>query len=358
MPAGRTMQQIADDLGLSRLTVSSVVNGKAEERGISPATAQRVREHLQRVGYVPSRSAVDLRRGRRRSVGLLYTGQLYSHLTEAFNRFVDHVNSSAGTLEIMVTPPSELDRGIRELIARGVDRLVWVYVQHMPDEPALMAEVRDYLRSFETAIVYNAPLSGGWHELLREAGAHLVGVDRVDGFRRLGRFLRRIGHRQVIVPEADADAVPDHPPSHPLSFRGLAAAGLTPFGSRPVTQRGVQRPGRGMANAIIRSAQKHDASAVCFYDDQVAGLAMPHLQEAGIALPDDLTVTGYDGMDFSAALRVPLTTLRVPVARMVDLVIELLTDAPGEHLHRFDLELVKRASHAAPAREDIRKVTS
>jgi DNA-binding LacI/PurR family transcriptional regulator len=54
-----TMKRIAAELGLSRLTVSMVVNNRAEEHRIPPQTIQRVQDYLKQKGYVPSRHALD-----------------------------------------------------------------------------------------------------------------------------------------------------------------------------------------------------------------------------------------------------------------------------------------------------------
>ena len=97
MPAPLTMEQIARELNLSRVTVSSVINDRFRERGISETTALRVRDYLAKRGYVPSRSAVDLRTGVRSALGILYGGRLYSHLIEAFNELVGHIGGCVFT---------------------------------------------------------------------------------------------------------------------------------------------------------------------------------------------------------------------------------------------------------------------
>src|SRR5689334_16483392 len=114
MHAPGTMAQLARELKLSRLTVSSVLNNRYVERGISQETAARVRAYFRERGYVPSRQALDLRNPVRNSIGILHSGHFYSHVTEAFNQIVDHFNESSNRLEVMVVKPGAAKRGLQE----------------------------------------------------------------------------------------------------------------------------------------------------------------------------------------------------------------------------------------------------
>jgi DNA-binding LacI/PurR family transcriptional regulator len=90
---------------------------------------------------------------------------------------------------------------------------------------------------------------------------------------------------------------------------------------------------------------KQGVTAACFLDDEVAGFTMTEMMRQGIRIPGDISVTGFDGMPFAAALAVPLTTLSVPVRAMVDRVQHILRRDPARHRHCFPLTIVERASH-------------
>ena len=102
------MAMMAEELGLSRAAVSSVVNGGNSRDSVrvrvSPSTVQRVTEHLARRGYVPSRAACSLRASPERVVGVLHVGSLNSHLVEAFHRLVATLFAFGPVLEVMVAP--------------------------------------------------------------------------------------------------------------------------------------------------------------------------------------------------------------------------------------------------------------
>ena len=87
-------------------------------------------------------------------------------------------------------------------------------------------------------------------------------------------------------------------------------------------------------------------TAACFNDDEEAGFAMAHLASAGVHIPADLTVTGFDGLDIASAFVVPLTSVHIPVADMVDRVKKLLKRPGRGGAHLFEPEIAAGGSHA------------
>jgi len=325
-----TMSKIAAELGLSRMYVSCVVNGSARRRGLSPKTIQRVREHLARRGYVPSRAACQLRASPTRVVGLLHLGSLYSHLTEAFHRLAESLAGTAPGLEIIVKPRAQIESALREVLARRVTDLVWL---HNPSagEDYQEDRIMNYIRNTHT-VIYNymfnlAPLE---KELLGR-GVALVGVDRRSSIRRLARFLRKLGHKVIALPDADT--------SLSRYVDVFTNAGLVVAECPPPFH-----PAK-----LIRSMIHQGVTAAHFTGDSAACQAIDALRARGVRIPEDLTVTGFDGM--SRAFRQDLTTLVMPVQDMVAKVGKIVLGKERELRHCFDMDLVKGRTHGPPARE-------
>lgn len=342
-----TMAQAADELGLSRVTVSSVINGKAAERGIPERTVRRVQAHLQRIGYVPSRSAVALRLGHCGGTGILHCGNLYSHLTEAFNRLTNAYTAAAGGLEIMVGRRGELERSMRELMARGVRKLVWIHTLSPETEFAELAQIAGLLSKMRV-VVYNYNFDiGDLDAKIQKLGIGLVGVSRKRGYEKLAAFVRRLGHRRVFLPDVCRTGLN---PRDRQFVDALQAKGLAPvYATSRKEENLTDVIGRGTRLAPqLMAAWKHDGvTAACFRDDELAGAAMAELLRRGVRIPEELTVTGMDGHPLAAIFRVPLTTMAMPVAAMVEKTMQLLDgedrlDAPC----CFDWQLVARGSHA------------
>ncbi len=322
-----TMAEMADELGLSRMSVSCVVNGRARQIGLSEETIQRVRNHLDRRGYVPSRVACRLREKPGRVVGILHIGSLNSHLVEAFHRFAESFSNVSQGLEIMVTPREQLEPALRELLARRVTDLVWL---HNPSagEAYLEERIANYLKRMRT-IIYNYFFGAGAGETeLLERGVALVGVDRQLHYRQMARFLKKLGHQVIALPYVD-------PFFHVDSFTksGLVVADCPP-------------PFR--VDTLINAMRRQGVTAAVFNGDVLACQAMDALCVRGVRIPEDLTVMGFDGM--SRMYRQDLTTLVMPVTEMVAKVGEIISGSEQGARHCFDMELVKGNTHGPPLR--------
>ncbi len=322
-----TMSEIASELGLSRKTISAVVNGLGPEGYVSVETAQRVREHMERRGYVPSRAACQLRASPGKVVGLLHLGSLQSHLAEAFHRLSESLTGTDSGLEIIVTPREKLELAIRELLARRVTDLVWL---HNPStgEGYRDERVANQLKNTRT-IVYNHMFKTelGEKELLAR-GVALVGVDRKVQFRKMARFLVALGHKVI--------ALPDVRPSFKPYVEAFTGEGLVVADCPPPFQ----------ADALVHAMEHQGVTAAWFNGDGAAWHGIEALRARGVRIPEDLTVMGFDGMSWSYSH--DLTTLEMPVQAMVDKVCAIVSGAAKGLSHCFDMTLLEGKTHGPP----------
>ncbi len=338
------MAEIARELGLSRMTVSSVLNNQAEKRRISGETGRRVREYMSSRGYVPHRYALELKQGKTGAVGILHSGNLYSHLTEAYNRMCDFFSESPRRLELMVMPRDNITEGVKELIARCVSSLVWIHTSGSEAEfqdPA----VKTYL-SHVTPIIYNYRFSSEKETAeLIEKGYYLIGVDRKAGYSKLAGLLGKLGHRTVLSPEGRLDFM--------LEAFGAAGMKVLPFPARPAPGGRFEEIGRNAARASLPYIKKHGVTAVCFGDDLVAGYALSEFNKMRIHVPKDLTVTGFDGLDIVSAFHPHLTTLRMPAAEMVDCAGKIISGKNHKQKNVFTMELLEGGSHSKARKQHV-----
>lgn len=180
-----------DGPGTRREPDHGVVGGERSRAraGISEKTERRVRSFLEKRGYVPSRGAVRLRGGARQGVGLFLCGPMYTHLMEAFNRFVVGLADMPGTLEIMMVSRQNILEGVRELVSRGVSSVVWIQTLSSAEEfrePAVL----NYLSHTHT-VLYNYPFGEGGGRGSDPAGILSGGCESGRGASETGGFSPR-----------------------------------------------------------------------------------------------------------------------------------------------------------------------
>ncbi len=325
------MTEIAAELGLSRGYVSYVVNGTARRRGLSEKTIERVQAHLAERGYVPSRYACHLRSAPVRVVGIMYVNELFSHLAEGFQRLVGRLGAGNQPLEIGMASNDRVEDALRDLLARRVTDLIWINNNRQGLEQYRWGNAAPYLSNVRT-IVYNYLFDLPWGDQdLVDRGFSLVGVNRGVHIRRLAEMLKQLGHRVVALPDTPRSAAVEQ------YFSVFESVGLkVAYCPPPFTVEGM-----------LKVMKEQGVTAACFHGDSPVLLAIGALRDAGVRVPDDLTVTGFDGM--SRSYDRSLTTLVIPVEKMVDKVCQLIEGNDLEQRHCFDLELVEGRTHGAPA---------
>jgi LacI family transcriptional regulator len=325
-----TIRDVAREAGVGLGTVSRVLS---ESSHVRPETRQRVLEAVERLGFRPSRMAQGLARGRTQTLGVLVPF------------FTKHY-----FLEIL--------RGV-EQSAFTYDYSLIVYNVERREQALAHFDFLGKTRRVDGLIVI--ALS---HELITEAYAEMpafpvVGVDtRIEGAASLlpdhekgmylaVRHLARLGHQRIGLIDRHQDPVSEVvSQERQRGYRkACQEAGLSVPDAYQVVTEYSQKGGHSAARRLLSRRQPPSALA-CASDVQAIG-AMRAVQERGLRVGDDVSVTGYH--DVELAEYVGLTTVRVPAADMgaaaVSLLIEMFVGRPPERdMIRFSPRLVVRQS--------------
>jgi DNA-binding LacI/PurR family transcriptional regulator len=307
-----TLQSIADEVGVSRMTVS---NAFSRPDQLSADLRARILQAADRLGYVgPDPAARALARGRVGSVGLLLNGDL----SEAFE---DQVSA-----EFVASVADELGQ-------RGLALTVLT-----PPKGEGFVPARDV--AIDGALVYTCePQSAGVEWLSRRA-LPVVAVDQDFGDRVPGvlvddrggasqgaRHLLELGHRRIGVLALGLDRHGDvlQSDSYPSTERlagwteTLAEAGVEPTV--------VRAPYDGGALAGARTLlQDRSITGVLCFSDVFARAVVQAAQESGRSVPGDLSVVGYDDSPLASANHPTLTTVRQDVTAKGHLAAGMLAD--------------------------------
>ncbi|WP_104433052.1 LacI family DNA-binding transcriptional regulator [Kineococcus xinjiangensis] len=323
------MADVARLAGVSHQTVSRVVNGQDH---IRPETRRRVEEAIQRLGYRPNKAARTLVTTRTATIGVIGTeGGLWG--PDTIHRSVDHAARQAGYFVSSVS----LDAVSREELASAVDHLL---NQHVEGIIMIVGndEALELVRNHDVGV----PLVVCVGEL--ETALSPSDTEQYGAARLATRHLLELGHVEI-GHIAGPTAWPEARAREEGWRDELVAAGLRP----PQAVRGDWSAASGYAAGRVLAASPA-VSAVFAANDEMALGALRALAEAGMRVPEDVSVVGFDDMPIAEFTIPPLTTVRQDLhaagRRAVRILDAMITESGAEVPPVPELELVVRASTA------------
>jgi LacI family transcriptional regulator len=287
--------------GVSATTVSFVINDRADQV-ISPLTRQRVLEAVEQLGYRPNRAAQGLRTRRTATIGYIADEISLQPFAGPAMLGAHEVAWKQGCLLLMVDAthdPQVLEAGVHDLIDRGVDAILFAASgTRLVQLPEAITAVPTILINCFTA-----------HNTLPS-----VLPDEHAGGQTATRQLLEAGHREIAFIGGKAGAWATR-----ARLRGyrevLRAAGIDPTG-QPVRFGDYQiDSGYELVCELIRSGPV-PTGLVCGNDRMAVGAYLA-LAQAGLRVPQDVSVMGYDNQPFLAAdVRPRLSTVQLPYHAM------------------------------------------
>ncbi|WAU81528.1 LacI family DNA-binding transcriptional regulator [Streptomyces sp. Qhu-G9] len=329
-----TIHDVAREAGVSRGTVSRVLNGG---HYVSPTAQEAVNAAIRRTGYVVNRHARSLITGRSDSIGFL--------LTEPQERFFEDPNFNVLLrgctqalaahdipLLLMLAGTEDERRRITRYITAGHVDGVLLVSSHSGDP------VAEQLRDAGVPLVMcGKPIGVG-------SKVSYVAADDRDGARDMVRHLVSLGRRRVGMVTGPLDT-----PGGVERLAGyrevLTEAGID-LDERLVVSGDYSRAS-GEAGAELLLERVPDMDAVFVASDLMAQGVLSALHRAGRSVPGDVAVGGFDDSSAAVASSPELTTIRQPYDRISsEMVRVLLAQIGGEDPAAVILptELVKRES--------------
>lgn len=299
-----TIADVAREAGVSKTTVSRVINTKGEVDG---STAARVREVIAKLGYVPSSGAVGLARGSSRTVGMLVPSLTWPWMGEVLQGVVDTVEAADyGLLLFTCNRGAEsVERFTSQVSARAFDGLVVVEPENTLDHltalhrgglPIVLIDDRGHHPEFPSVVTTN-------HEGGASAARHLRAAGRTRPL--------------VITGPQDFGCVRDR------------LAGFVSVLPTDLIVRGdfTEVCGRLAVEQLIASSVEFDS--VFAHNDITAAGVLRALRAAGRSVPGDIAVVGFDDIPMAEHTEPPLTTVRQPTRQMGETAARMLLSHLG-----------------------------
>ena len=346
-----TLKTIADELGVSRMTVSNAYNRPEK---LSPALREKVLATAKRLGYTgPDPVAATLRRGHVGALGLLFDDPLpYAFTDPAAVLFFEGIAAVCEQEQVgLVLVPNRFGKPEGADLTRTalVDGFIG-YTDVVDDGRLDVIEERGL-----PLVIADGP---------PREGARSVGIDDRGAARRAAEHLLELGHRHiglVTMPfspdgyEGPSDLERQATARYYCNRErvagvraGLEAAGID-WGAVPIEERIPHGRGAGRRAAAALLDRADRPTALLAMSDELAIGALHAAAERGLAVPEELSIIGFDDTPVAADAHPPLSTVAQPHREKGETAARMLLD-PDAQPSRADLptHLVVRDSTAPP----------
>ena len=330
--------KLSDVANLARVSTATVSRALTCPGKVKPATAARIRQAVEALGYVAHGAARALASRRTHTIGAVIPtldNAIFANTVHALQKTLD----DAGYTLLIASHEFDAEveaRVTQALVERGVDGLVLLGTTHHPS----------VLRMLDT---HEIPYVLTW--ALDATGRHpCVGFSSRNAAISVTRHLLDLGHREFAMisgvtagNERAADRLEGV--RQALAGRGIA---LSP--GRVVEKPYTLSAGREGLRELLRGTPR--PTAVICGNDVLAIGALAECQARGVVVPRELSVTGFDDLEMSAVVAPALTTVHFPTAELgsyaAQHLLARLSGKPFELRTELPVELIVRASTAAP----------
>jgi DNA-binding LacI/PurR family transcriptional regulator len=329
-----TLEMVAARAGVSRSTVSRVVNGSPK---VTDEAARAVRLAIDELNYVPNRAARSLASRHTEVIALVIPESTAMVFTDPFFASIVqgvamYLATTEYTLNMMIAVESKPDKTRRYLMGGNVDGAL-IVSHHSGDHSYAHLE-----RSLPVVFAGRPLLPD------EQGGSYFVGVDDIAGERGAIEHLIERGRRAIAVIAGPQDMPPglDRLEGWRRAVRhyGLENPDLVEYGDF-TPESGAEAMRRLLSRGI-------PIDAVVAANDQMAVGAYTAIRERGLAIPGDIAVVGFDDNYFGLTATPPLTTVHQPSVElgvtMAEVLVKLIQHEPVDQITILPTSLIVRQS--------------
>ncbi len=295
--ANVTIRDVAKQAGVSVATVSRVLNNS---NLVVAKTGNRIRKIASELNYIPSASARSLSLQKTETIGLVLP-DMYG---DFFSEIIRGADLAARNLKYHLIVSSshsntvELDAAVRTLSGR-VDGLI-IMSPHLESSSHLTS----ILKALPTVII-------GSTAILQESD-HIT-IDNAGGAGEVVKYLVGLGHRKIGIIRGEEDN--QDADERLEGFTDAMAAYDIPMPEEySVLGDFTEQSGYDAAKRLINRAAR--PTAIFCSNDSMAIGALSAIRHAGLRVPDDVSVCGFDDIPVSQFLNPPLTSVHVPIDQL------------------------------------------
>lgn len=303
-----TLEDIAKISGYSRSTVSRVING---ETGVSKRAKKKISKIIEELNYQPNQAARALAAGRMNTIGLLIPESVQFIFTDPFFQYLSQSISKACqahdySLILWLTEP-EFERKLihRHLQSGIVDGFIAASAEF--DEPLIEAMQRS-----------NRPfVLIGAQEFDDET--NFVDIDNIMGGRLAAQHLIDRGYQRIATITGPQNMVAGR--DRLIGFQNAMQENGRECDDNLIVEGDFTKES-GTASAV--KLLPHNPDAIFIASDFMALGAMEAIKDAGLAIPEDIAIIGFDDIPQAASHHPPLSTIHQPTEELGNLAVDVI----------------------------------
>lgn len=308
---GVTINDVAKNVGVSKVTVSYVLNGRQTGVRISDRTRQRVIAAASELGYHPNALARGLARRQTDTLALVMQfPSVFSGWSGFINELMHGATDAATELgfDLMLhtKPQQDIDRDIAALTDGRADGALLLRDKGDPMAALLTEREYPFVQIFSHSDI---------------EGSCSVDCDNLAGARLAVEHLHALGHRRIghLAGSPQSLAAADRMLGYRLS---LERHGITP---NPAWLCEITHPGGDPQPLLDLMAQLEPPTALFAWSDDVGVWAMRQLREKlGLRTPEDVSIVGFDGAPVGDQVTPRLSSIQQPIYEMASRGVSML----------------------------------
>lgn len=289
------IRDVARETGLSTATVSRVMNGNPK---VNPELRAQVLQAAARLNYVPNPAARALSTAKSKTVAAIIPTIEHS----VYAKYITAVEQTLGKLGytfVLAISNADLDQELtaaEKLIAMGAEAFILSGLEHSP-------ELTDLLKKRGKPFVFTSVFGGN-------SDIPTIGYDNAALASAAFDYLKSCGHRDIAVvhgPKEESDR---------MIARCNGVAQVTRDGDDVHFFEVALSVGGGRIAAQRALESQTPPTAILCLSDVLALGVMFHLQSIGLEIPNDMSIMGFDNLDWSKDSHPSLTTIDLPAMKM------------------------------------------
>lgn len=298
-----TTKDIAERAGISRQTVSLILNGHADRLNIALKTQKRVREIAEQLGYCRNELANAVRRGHGSVIGVLGGGGL--HVLSFLNGISHELRRKNFTLNFSELRYGKIEEDLAAFAKVCISQMIPAVICSTPTKLETVADTFD--RHGIQLIILNSTLMGDRYPV--------VSSDEIQGAGLAVEHLYGLGHRRIGIVTVETEST--YSENRKQGFREmLERCGGVFDPSLEFRAVNAYQYSSGEREAFREYIQRNRPTALFAVADIQAAKMLMYARELGIRVPQDLSVVGFSNAVYTEFSAPPLTTVIEPLEKI------------------------------------------